>query len=222
MARPLLLLVSDDPGRRRGQPWPRSRRRRTSTLQRVIEAAPTETLIDMGPSSPASWPRWMLHRESGTIGNGTGRGQPHGSVGPGAYAATNPASGHPRPDREGSQLEPGWFLFPGFVEGGAGVPSTAWYGDGFALARMPHRGVLAHLRRSPRRSGNRAVRRGPLFRQWGAEVIQPIRCSKQLRGWERRRSSSYLDQYFSPELGAAVNDAVATLFAGTATPEEVD
>ena len=31
----------------------------------------------------------------------------------------------------------------------------------------------------------------------------------------------YLDQFFSPELGAAVNDAVATLFAGTATPEEV-
>ncbi len=31
----------------------------------------------------------------------------------------------------------------------------------------------------------------------------------------------YLDQYFTPELGAAVNDAVATLFAGTATPEQV-
>jgi raffinose/stachyose/melibiose transport system substrate-binding protein len=31
----------------------------------------------------------------------------------------------------------------------------------------------------------------------------------------------YLDQYFTPELGAAVNDAVATLFAGTASPEEV-
>jgi raffinose/stachyose/melibiose transport system substrate-binding protein len=31
----------------------------------------------------------------------------------------------------------------------------------------------------------------------------------------------YLDQFFTPELGAAVNDAVATLFAGTATPEEV-
>jgi raffinose/stachyose/melibiose transport system substrate-binding protein len=31
----------------------------------------------------------------------------------------------------------------------------------------------------------------------------------------------YLDQYFTPELGAAVNDAVATLFAGEATPEDV-
>ena len=31
----------------------------------------------------------------------------------------------------------------------------------------------------------------------------------------------YLDQYFSPDLGAAVNDAVQTLFAGTATPEQV-
>jgi raffinose/stachyose/melibiose transport system substrate-binding protein len=31
----------------------------------------------------------------------------------------------------------------------------------------------------------------------------------------------YLDQATTPELGAAINDAVATLFAGTATPEEV-
>jgi raffinose/stachyose/melibiose transport system substrate-binding protein len=31
----------------------------------------------------------------------------------------------------------------------------------------------------------------------------------------------YLDQFFTPDVGAAVNDAVQTLFAGTATPEEV-
>jgi raffinose/stachyose/melibiose transport system substrate-binding protein len=31
----------------------------------------------------------------------------------------------------------------------------------------------------------------------------------------------YLDQFFTPDVGAAVNDAVQTLFAGTATPDEV-
>jgi raffinose/stachyose/melibiose transport system substrate-binding protein len=31
----------------------------------------------------------------------------------------------------------------------------------------------------------------------------------------------YLDQATTPELGAVINDAVATLFAGTGTPEQV-
>ena len=31
----------------------------------------------------------------------------------------------------------------------------------------------------------------------------------------------YLDQFFTPDVGAAVNDAVQTLFAGTPTSEEV-
>ena len=31
----------------------------------------------------------------------------------------------------------------------------------------------------------------------------------------------YLDQATTPELGAAINDAIQALFAGTATPEEV-
>ena len=31
----------------------------------------------------------------------------------------------------------------------------------------------------------------------------------------------YLDQATNPDLGAAINDAVATLFAGTGTPEQV-
>ena len=31
----------------------------------------------------------------------------------------------------------------------------------------------------------------------------------------------FLDQFFTPDVGASVNDAVQTLFAGTATPEDV-
>jgi hypothetical protein len=31
----------------------------------------------------------------------------------------------------------------------------------------------------------------------------------------------YLDQFFDLDLGAAINDAVQTLFAGTATSEEI-
>jgi raffinose/stachyose/melibiose transport system substrate-binding protein len=31
----------------------------------------------------------------------------------------------------------------------------------------------------------------------------------------------YLDQATTPDIGAAINDAVATLFAGTGTPEQI-
>ena len=57
----------------------------------------------------------------------------------------------------------------------------------------------------------------------GAEeaVTDPFLTTVLQKRAEATYAQLYLDQATSPELGAAINDAIQTLFAGTASPEEV-
>ncbi|HSK06001.1 MAG TPA: extracellular solute-binding protein [Acidimicrobiia bacterium] len=186
-----------------------------------------QRLIDLEPFQPgflaAPWD--APDGESGTIGTGQAAISLMGQWGPGAYANQ---SGIGTPEDSIADRLPGefgWFPFPA-VEGGAGAATDGFGGgDGFAVGKDAPPEAVQFLEYIT--SLDQAIRTGetgttlPVTK--GAEVS--ITDPYQLAVLEGLSNASfvqlYLDQFFTPELGAAVNDAVATLFAGTATPEEV-
>ncbi len=155
--------------------------------------------------------------ESGVFGTGQAAMSLMGPWGPGAYVNQAPDGEFP------GTL--GWFPFP-LVEGGAGAATDAFGGgDGFVVGKdAPPEAIdfLEFITALPQAE-----------RQGAAGTHLPVTIGSQdsvtdpnmqlvLAGLtEATFVQLYLDQFFSPELGAAINDAVATLFAGTATPEEV-
>jgi raffinose/stachyose/melibiose transport system substrate-binding protein len=131
--------------------------------------------------------------------------------------AQNSASG------EGIGEDMGWFPFPA-IEGGAGDPTDAFGGgNGIAVgANAPDEAVefLKFLT-------SQEAQRGSAF--FGLPVVkglddlfadQPVMASIV----EARNNANYFqlyyDQFMPPAVGEAINDAVETLFAGVATPEE--
>jgi len=155
--------------------------------------------------------------ESGVFGTGQAAMSLMGQWGPGAYANQAPDGVFP------GTL--GWFPFP-LVEGGAGLATDAFGGgDGFAVGKDAPPEAVQFLEYIT--SVDQARRVG------ATGTTLPVTVGSQdsvtdpnmqlvLSGLtEATFVQLYLDQFFSPEIGAAVNDAVATLFAGTATPEDV-
>lgn len=186
-----------------------------------------QRLIDLEPFQPgflaAPWD--APDGESGTIGTGQAAISLMGQWGPGAYANQSGIGTQEDPISDRLPGEFGWFPFPA-VEGGAGAATDGFGGgDGFAVGRDAPPEAVQFLEYIT--SVDQAIRTGetgttlPVTK--GAEVS--ITDPYQLAVLEGLGNASfvqlYLDQFFTPELGAAVNDAVATLFAGTATPEEV-
>jgi raffinose/stachyose/melibiose transport system substrate-binding protein len=184
-------------------------------------------LIDMEPFQPgflaAPWD--APDGESGTIGTGAAAISLMGQWGPGAYANQSGVGVPEDPIAERLPGEFGWFPFPA-VDGGAGAVTDGFGGgDGFAVGRdAPPEAVqfLEYLT-----SLDQAIRAGetervlPITKGAEVSVTDPLQL-EVLEGLSQATFVQlYLDQYFTPELGAAVNDAVATLFAGTASPEEV-
>ena len=186
-----------------------------------------QRLIDLEPFQPgflaAPWD--APDGESGTIGTGAAAISLMGQWGPGAYANQSGIGTPEDPIADRLPGEFGWFPFPA-VEGGAGAGTDGFGGgDGFAVGKDAPPEAVQFLEYI---SGlDQAIRLGesgtilPIVN--GAEVS--ITDPYQLAVLEGLGQASfvqlYLDQYFTPELGAAVNDAVATLFAGTANAEEV-
>jgi raffinose/stachyose/melibiose transport system substrate-binding protein len=186
-----------------------------------------QRLIDLEPFQPgflaAPWD--APDGESGTIGTGQAAISLMGQWGPGAYANQSGIGVPEDPISDRLPAEFGWFPFPA-VEGGAGAATDGFGGgDGFAVGKDAPPEAVQFLEYIT--SVDQAIRTGetgttlPVTK--GAEVS--ITDPYQLAVLEGLGNASfvqlYLDQFFTPELGAAVNDAVATLFAGTATPEEV-
>jgi raffinose/stachyose/melibiose transport system substrate-binding protein len=186
-----------------------------------------QRLIDMEPFQPgflaAPWD--APDGESGTIGTGAAAISLMGQWGPGAYANQSGVGVPEDPIAERLPGEFGWFPFPA-VDGGAGAVTDGFGGgDGFAVGRdAPPEAVqfLEYLT-----SLDQAIRAGetervlPITKGAEVSVTDPLQL-EVLEGLSQATFVQlYLDQYFTPELGAAVNDAVATLFAGTASPEEV-
>ena len=174
-------------------------------------------LIDLEPFQEgflaATWPN-----EGATIGNGQAAMDLMGQWAPGAFENES-ASG------EGITDTLGWFTFPA-VTGGAGDPNDALGGgDGFAVGRdAPPEAVdfLAYLTNVD--NAITAAETGSILPVTkGAEpgVTDPHQLAV-VEGMGRADFVQlYLDQYFSPELGAVINDNVQLFFAGEITSEEL-
>ncbi|MDP9494657.1 MAG: extracellular solute-binding protein [Actinomycetota bacterium] len=186
-----------------------------------------QRLIDMEPFQPgflaAPWD--APDGESGTIGTGAAAISLMGQWGPGAYANQSGIGTPEDPIAERLPAEFGWFPFPA-VEGGAGAGTDGFGGgDGFAVGRDASPEAVQFLEYIT--SLDQAIRVGetgttlPVTKGSEVSITDPYQLAV-LEGLSQASFVQlYLDQYFTPELGAAVNDAVATLFAGTATAEEV-
>jgi raffinose/stachyose/melibiose transport system substrate-binding protein len=130
-------------------------------------------------------------------------------------------------DQQGMGDNLGWFPFPA-VDGGAGDANDGLGGgNGFAIganAPMPETADFLHYLVSTDAAN-----------QWGASNsgILPVTVGTessvtdpQLKDVLAARAKAafvqlYLDQATTPDLGAAINEAVATLYSGNGTPESV-
>jgi raffinose/stachyose/melibiose transport system substrate-binding protein len=163
--------------------------------------------------------------EAGAIGTGQAAMSLMGQWGPGAYAETSGIGTPEDPITERLPGEFGWFPFPG-VDGGAGAATDAFGGgDGIAVGRDAPPEAVAFLEYiSAVEQASRIGATGvvlPVTKGAESSVTDPLQQEVLAGLGKASFVQLYLDQYFTPELGAAVNDAVATLFAGTATPEQV-
>jgi raffinose/stachyose/melibiose transport system substrate-binding protein len=121
----------------------------------------------------------------------------------------------------------GWFAFPA-VDGGAGDATDGLGGgNGFAVganAPMPQTADFLHYLVSPEQANRWGASNSgilPTTVDTESSVTDP-----QLKDVLAARANAsfvqlYLDQATTPELGAAINDAVATLYSGSGTPESV-
>jgi raffinose/stachyose/melibiose transport system substrate-binding protein len=186
-----------------------------------------QRLIDMEPFQPgflaAPWD--APDGESGTIGTGAAAISLMGQWGPGAYANQSGIGTAEDPIEERLPAEFGWFPFPA-VEGGAGAATDGFGGgDGFAVGKDAPPEAVQFLEYIT--AVEQAIRTGetgttlPVTAGAEVSVTDPLQQEVLAGLGQAGFVQLYLDQYFSPELGAAVNDAVATLFAGEATPEDV-
>jgi raffinose/stachyose/melibiose transport system substrate-binding protein len=156
---------------------------------------------------------------AGTMGNGKAAMELMGQWAPGVEKDNSES-------KEGIGDALGWFTFPA-LEGGAGLPTDVFGGaDGFAVGRDAPPEAIAFLKYlvsldvASRWGG---LNDGTLPPTNGAEesVTDPFLTTVLQKRAEATYAQLYLDQATSPELGAAINDAIQTLFAGTASPEEV-
>ena len=118
----------------------------------------------------------------------------------------------------------GFFNFPA-VEGGAGNPGDVLGGgDGFAVGiNAPDEAVdfLKFLTSAENQRAGAEIFIVPVVGEAEDAVADDPILSSIL---EARNAAPYFqlyyDQFLPPAVGSAVNDAVQTIFAGTATPEE--
>lgn len=150
------------------------------------------------------------------MGNGEAAMELMGQWSP-AVQAGNSESG------EGIGEDLGWFPFP-MVEGGVGNPDDVMGGgDGFAVGANAPDETIDFLRFLTSAENQRA---GAFFLTPVVNGVEDVYQDDPVKSAivEARNNAPYFqlyyDQFLPPAVGAAVNDAVETLFAGAATPEE--
>ena len=130
-------------------------------------------------------------------------------------------------DKKGMGDNLGWFPFPA-VTGGAGDPNDGLGGgNGFAIGKnapVPQTVDFLHFlvgTDAATRWG--ALNSGILPTTVGTEtsVTDPTLTSVLAARAKANFVQLYLDQATTPALGGAINDAVATLYSGSGTPESV-
>jgi raffinose/stachyose/melibiose transport system substrate-binding protein len=198
------------------------------TKPEIVEAGDQlQRLLDLEPFQPgylaSTWPG--PDGEAGWVGTGRAAMSLMGQWGPGAYAIESGEGDDTMPPAERLPFELGWFPFPE-VEGGAGAATDAFGGgNGFAVGRDAPPEAVQFLEYIT--SVDQAARTGEtgaiLPVTAGAEVSVTDPYQQLVVDGLGRASfvQLYLDQFFTPELGAAINDAVQLMFAGEATSEDV-
>ncbi len=172
-------------------------------------------LVDMEPFNPGFL--GMTHPESeGVFGNGEAAMMLMGQWAPAAQAQYSA-------DGQGIGDDLGWFPFPA-VEGGLGHPDDVFGGgDGFAVgANAPDEAVdfLKFLTNEENQRGS-AFFLVPVVK--GLDDVfadDPVMQSILTARDNAPYFQMYYDQFLPPAVGSAVNDAVETIFAGVASPEE--
>jgi raffinose/stachyose/melibiose transport system substrate-binding protein len=129
-------------------------------------------------------------------------------------------------DKKPVTFDLGWFPVPA-VDGGAGAATDGFGGgNGFAVGKDAPPEAIEFLEYiSTKENADRwgALNTGILPVTVGSEssVTDPQLTSVLDARADAEYVQLYLDQATTPDIGAAINDAVATLFAGTGTPEEI-
>lgn len=156
------------------------------------------------------------HNDSeGIFGNGEAALMLQGQWGASAQAQYSTSG-------EGIGEDLGWFPFP-MVEGGAGDPADVFGGgNGIAVGANAPDAAVDFLKfvTSEENNAASAFFGVPTVKGTESAITDPI--LQQIV--EARNGAPYFqlyyDQFLPPAVGGAVNDAVATIFAGTASPEE--
>lgn len=126
-------------------------------------------------------------------------------------------------DCEGLGDDLGWTTFP-VIEGGAGNPTDVFGGgDGFAVGANAPEETVELLKMITSYEAQEAASGWILPVVVGAEEMTAD--NEFADDWlgalaEATVIQSFLDQFYPPALGEAVNDTVETVFAEAATPEE--
>ena len=118
----------------------------------------------------------------------------------------------------------GLFNFPS-VEGGAGdVSDVIGGGNGFAIGKnAPPEAIdfVKYLTSVPNQIVIAKDGSGiPVVKGAEAGLTDPNLLAVQKAATSAKYFQLYYDQYLPPAMGSALNDAVQTIFAGTATPEQ--
>jgi raffinose/stachyose/melibiose transport system substrate-binding protein len=174
-----------------------------------------QELIDLQPF-PDSFLGMNYGDQETLMGNGEAAMELMGQWSPNVQAG-NSESG------EGIGEDLGWFPFP-MIEGGAGNPDDVMGGgDGFAVGANAPDETIDFLRFLTNVENQRAASFFITPVVHGVEDVyedNPVTAAIV----EARNNAPYFqlyyDQFLPPAVGEAVNDAVETLFAGVATPEE--
>jgi raffinose/stachyose/melibiose transport system substrate-binding protein len=173
-------------------------------------------LIDLQPFQD-SFLAATYPQESATMGNGQAAMELMGQWAPGVQKDNSES-------REGVGDALAWFPFPG-VEGGQGLPTDVFGGaDGFAVGRdAPPEAVQFLEYFLSEDVAERWLVGGDLSPVTAAEdaVTDPFLQEVLARRSEATFAQLFLDQATTPALGAAINDAIQGLFAGTLGPQEV-
>jgi raffinose/stachyose/melibiose transport system substrate-binding protein len=118
-----------------------------------------------------------------------------------------------------------YFLFPS-VEGGAGDPTDVLGGgDGFGIGKNASPEAIDFVRFMTSLENQKALAAKdltvpPVVKGAETAVTDPLLKRIGATVGEANYLQLYYDQFLPPNTGLTVNDAVQTIFAGTATPEE--
>lgn len=157
--------------------------------------------------------------ESGTMASQGAAMDLMGQWAPGAFRAQAGITDASQP----LPFEIGWFPFPS-VDGGAGGPTDAFGGgNGFAVGKDAPAEAVEFLGFITNADNQRtwAKNSGLPVNTQASDAVADPNMQAVLSGLnDSTFLQLYLDQYFTAEVGATVNDQTALLFAGEISPED--